>query len=179
VIAIENVRLFDEIQDKNRQLAEASEHKSQFVSSVSHELRTPLNAIIGLTEMMVNSASRFGTEKAKEPLQRVHRAGTHLLGLINQVLDLSKIEAGKDRARRGRHRDRHDGGAAGLFEEFSQADRTTAQRFGGTGIGLAITRKLARMMGGDVTVQAERAKDRSLRCAYRPDRTCTDQNFRC
>jgi signal transduction histidine kinase len=55
VIAIENVRLFDEIQDKNRQLAEASEHKSQFVSSVSHELRTPLNAIIGLTEMMVNS----------------------------------------------------------------------------------------------------------------------------
>ena len=55
MIAIENVRLFDEIQNKNRQLAEASEHKSQFVSSVSHELRTPLNAIIGLTEMMVNS----------------------------------------------------------------------------------------------------------------------------
>jgi GAF domain-containing protein len=94
-IAIENVRLFDEIQDKNRQLAEASEHKSQFVSSVSHELRTPLNAIIGLTEMMVKNAVRFGTEKAQEPLQRVNRAGTHLLGLINQVLDLSKIEAGK------------------------------------------------------------------------------------
>ena len=80
---------------KNRQLAEASEHKSQFVSSVSHELRTPLNAIIGLTEMMVTNAARFGTEKAQEPLQRVNRAGTHLLGLINQVLDLSKIEAGK------------------------------------------------------------------------------------
>src|SRR5262249_37188570 len=95
VIAIENVRLFDEIQDKNRQLAEASEHKSQFVSSMSHELRTPLNAIIGLTEMMVKNAARFGTEKAQEPLQRVNRAGTHLLGLINQVLDLSKIEAGK------------------------------------------------------------------------------------
>src|SRR5262249_41427254 len=95
VIAIENVRLFDEIQDKNRQLAEASEHKSQFVSSVSHELRTPPNAIIGLTDMLVTNAARFGTEKAKEPLQRVHRAGTHLLGLINQVLDLSKIEAGK------------------------------------------------------------------------------------
>jgi GAF domain-containing protein len=95
VIAIENVRLFDEIQDKNRQLAEASEHKSQFVSSVSHELRTPLNAIIGLTDMLVTNTARFGTEKAKEPLQRVHRAGTHLLGLINQVLDLSKIEAGK------------------------------------------------------------------------------------
>ena len=95
VIAIENVRLFDEIQDKNRQLQIASENKSQFVSSMSHELRTPLNAIIGLTEMMVKNASRFGTEKALEPLQRVNRAGTHLLGLINQVLDLSKIEAGK------------------------------------------------------------------------------------
>ena len=94
-IAIENVRLFDEIQEKNRQLAEASQHKSQFVSSMSHELRTPLNAIIGLTEMMVTNAARFGTEKALEPLQRVNRAGTHLLGLINQVLDLSKIEAGK------------------------------------------------------------------------------------
>src|SRR5258707_7262813 len=62
---------------------------------MSHEVRTPLNAIIGLTEMMFTNAGRFGTEKAQEPLQRVHRAGTHLLGLINQVLDLSKIEAGK------------------------------------------------------------------------------------
>jgi signal transduction histidine kinase/putative methionine-R-sulfoxide reductase with GAF domain len=95
VIAIENVRLFDEIQDKSRQLAEASERKSQFLASMSHELRTPLNAIIGLTEMMVSNAARFGTEKAQEPLQRVHRAGNHLLGLINEVLDLSKIEAGK------------------------------------------------------------------------------------
>jgi signal transduction histidine kinase len=95
VIAIENVRLFEEIQDKNRQLELASENKSQFVSSVSHELRTPLNAIIGLTEMMVTNAARFGTEKALEPLKRVNAAGTHLLGLINQVLDLSKIEAGK------------------------------------------------------------------------------------
>jgi GAF domain-containing protein len=94
-IAIENARLFDEIQVKNRQLQLASENKSQFVSSMSHELRTPLNAIIGLTEMMVANAARFGTERALEPLQRVNRAGTHLLGLINQVLDLSKIEAGK------------------------------------------------------------------------------------
>src|SRR6266478_5252979 len=95
VIAIENVPLFEEIQDKSKQLAQASERKSQFVASMSHELRTPLNAIIGLTEMMVTNATRFGTEKAQEPLQRVNRAGTHLLGLINQVLDLSKIEAGK------------------------------------------------------------------------------------
>jgi two-component system, NtrC family, sensor kinase len=242
VIAIENVRLFDEIQDKSRQLQMASENKSQFVSSMSHELRTPLNAIIGLTEMMVKNAARFGTEKAQEPLQRVNRAGTHLLGLINQVLDLSKIEAGKLelnpqtvqlaslindvistagqlaeqnknrlvvdapenlgaltvdpmrlrqillnllsnackftkegevtlRARRvANSRDWVelavvDTGIgmtaeqqAKLFEEFSQADVSTAQKFGGTGLGLAITRKLARMMGGDVTVTSEPGK---------------------
>jgi signal transduction histidine kinase len=242
VIAIENVRLFDEIQDKNRQLQMASEHKSQFVSSMSHELRTPLNAVIGLTEMMVKNAARFGTEKAQEPLQRVNRAGTHLLGLINQVLDLSKIEAGKlelnpqtvqlaplikdviDTAGQLAEQNKNrlvvdaqenlgaltvdpmrlrqillnllsnaskftkegevklaarkvsngshfvefavsDTGIgmtaeqqAKLFEEFSQADATTAQRFGGTGLGLAITRKLARMMGGDVTVTSEPGK---------------------
>jgi signal transduction histidine kinase len=242
VIAIENVRLFDEIQDKNRQLQMASENKSQFVSSMSHELRTPLNAIIGLTDMLVTNAARFGTEKAKEPLQRVHRAGTHLLGLINQVLDLSKIEAGKlelnpqtvelaplvndvtstaeQLAEQNKNRLVVDAqknlGAltvdpmrlrqillnllsnackftkagevkltarkvsngsnfvefavsdtgigmtaeqqAKLFGEFSQADATTAQKFGGTGLGLAITRKLARMMGGDVTVASEPGK---------------------
>jgi signal transduction histidine kinase len=242
VIAIENVRLFDEIQDKNRQLQLASEHKSQFVSSMSHELRTPLNAIIGLTDMLVTNAARFGTEKAQEPLQRVNRAGTHLLGLINQVLDLSKIEAGKLelnpqtvqltplinevigtagqlaeqnknrlvvdtqenlgaltidpmrlrqillnllsnackftkegevrlRARRAANgRDWIELAVADtgigmtpeqqakLFEEFSQADRMTAQRFGGTGLGLALSRKLARMMGGDVTVTSEPGK---------------------
>jgi two-component system, NtrC family, sensor kinase len=238
-LAIENVRLFDEIQDKNRQLQMASENKSQFVSSMSHELRTPLNAIIGLTEMMVKNAARFGTEKAQEPLQRVNRAGTHLLGLINQVLDLSKIEAGKlelnpqtvqlaplindvistagQLAEQNKNRlvvdaqenlgtltvdpmrlrqillnllsnackftkagevklaaRKVSNGSkfiefavsdtgigmtpeqqAKLFAEFSQADATTAQRFGGTGLGLAITRKLAHMMGGDVTVTSE------------------------
>jgi adenylate cyclase len=242
VIAIENVRLFDEIQDKNRQLAEASEHKSQFLASMSHELRTPLNAIIGLTEMMVSNAARFGTEKALEPLRRVNAAGTHLLSLINEVLDLSKIEAGKlelnpepvDLARlidevigtagglaeknqnrlvveaqenvgaltadsmrlkqillnllsnaykftkQGevalRVRKVADGRdwvelavadtgigltaeqQAKLFQEFTQADSLTARRYGGTGLGLALSRKLARMMGGDVTVTSEPGK---------------------
>ncbi len=95
VLAIQNARLFREIEDKSRQLQLASEHKSQFLASMSHELRTPLNAIIGLTEMMVTNAARFGTEKALEPLRRVNAAGTHLLSLINEILDLSKIEAGK------------------------------------------------------------------------------------
>src|SRR5262249_58595893 len=65
------------------------------VATRSQDCRTPWKAIMGLTEMMVSNPTRFGTEKAAEPLQRVHRAGAHLLGLINQVLDLSKIEAGK------------------------------------------------------------------------------------
>ena len=95
VLAIQNARLFSEIEEKSRQLETASQHKSRFLASMSHELRTPLNAIIGLTDMLVNNAPRFGTEKALEPLRRVHRAGTHLLELIKQVLDLSKIEAGK------------------------------------------------------------------------------------
>jgi signal transduction histidine kinase len=94
-VPCQNAHLFREIEEKSRQVVEASQNKSQFLSSMSHELRTPLNAIIGLTDMMVANAARFGTEKALEPLKRIHNAGTHLLGLINQVLDLSKIEAGK------------------------------------------------------------------------------------
>jgi signal transduction histidine kinase len=247
VIAIENVRLFDEIQHKNRQLAEASQNKSQFLSSMSHELRTPLNAIIGLTEMMVTNAARFGTEKALEPLRRVNAAGTHLLSLINEVLDLSKIEAGKldlnpepinlarlidevvgtarQLAEKNKNRlivetqenigalkvdpmrlkqillnllsnackftkegevalrvrkvaDGHDWvelavadtgigmtaeQQAKLFQDFTPADSLTARRYGGTGLGLALSRKLARMMGGDVTVTSEPGKGRCSR----------------
>ena len=92
-IAIENVRLFDEIQEKSRQLAEASQHKSQFLANMSHELRTPLNAIIGVTEMLREDAEAL--QQDTEPLDRVLGAGRHLLALINDILDLSKIEAGR------------------------------------------------------------------------------------
>jgi signal transduction histidine kinase len=94
-IAIENVRLFDEIQDKSRQLEEASQHKSQFLANMSHELRTPLNAILGYTELMADGAYGEPSEKMLEVLKRLETNGRHLLGLINDVLDLSKIEAGQ------------------------------------------------------------------------------------
>jgi signal transduction histidine kinase/CheY-like chemotaxis protein/HAMP domain-containing protein len=242
VAAIQNANLFAEVEEKSRQLEMASQHKTQFLANMSHELRTPLNAIIGLTEMMYTNAARFGTEKATEPLRRVNRAGTHLLGLINQVLDLSKIEAGKlelspesvsvaplvdeviGTARQLAEQNKNrlivecqenlgpltvdpmrlrqillnllsnackftkqgevalrvrtvvdgrdwiefavsDTGIgmtpeqqAKLFEEFTQADSSTARKYGGTGLGLAITRKLARMMGGDVTLTSEPGK---------------------
>ena len=242
VLAIKNARLFSEIEEKSRQLAEASQHKSQFLASMSHELRTPLNAIIGLTEMIVSNAAKFGAEKVQEPLRRVHGAGTHLLGLINEVLDLSKIEAGKlelnpEPVNLARLIDEVIGTAgqlaeknnnrlvmestdslgpltadpmrlkqillnllsnackftkdgevalrvhqvadgrdwielaiadtgigltpeqqAKLFQDFTQANSLTARRYGGTGLGLALSRKLARMMGGDVTVASEPGK---------------------
>jgi GAF domain-containing protein len=95
VIAIENVRLFDEIQDKSRQLEVASQHKSQFLANMSHELRTPLNAILGYTELMADGIYGELPEKTMAVLKRLESNGRHLLGLINDVLDLSKIEAGQ------------------------------------------------------------------------------------
>src|SRR5262249_5438494 len=95
VIAIENVRLFDEIQDKSHQLEVASQHKSQFLANMSHELRTPLNAILGYTELMADGAYGKPSEKMLGILKRLEANGKHLLGLINDVLDLSKIEAGQ------------------------------------------------------------------------------------
>ena len=238
VIAIENVRLFDEIQDKSRQLAEASQHKSQFLANMSHELRTPLNAIIGVSEMLREDAEAL--KQDTEPLDRVLGAGRHLLALINDILDLSKIEAGRMElhlesfavaplisdvvktieplatkntnqiavqydaeigmlyadqmrlrqallnlmsnankftdhgtitidARQGQEDGRDwitlavaDTGIGmtaeqigKLFQEFSQASSTTASKYGGTGLGLVISRRFCQMMGGDITVESE------------------------
>jgi GAF domain-containing protein len=94
-LAIQNARLFHEIEDKSRELAEASQHKSQFLANMSHELRTPLNAILGYTELMADGAYGEPSEKMLGILKRLEANGRHLLGLINDVLDLSKIEAGQ------------------------------------------------------------------------------------
>jgi len=95
VIAVENVRLFEEIQEKSRQVEEASRHKSQFLANMSHELRTPLNAILGYTELILDGIYGDAPDKMHNVLERVQSNGKHLLGLINDVLDLSKIEAGQ------------------------------------------------------------------------------------
>ncbi len=95
VLAIQNARLFREIEEKSRELAEASKHKSQFLANMSHELRTPLNAILGYAELMLDSIYGEPSDKMRTVLERLQRNGRHLLGLINDVLDLSKIEAGQ------------------------------------------------------------------------------------
>ena len=241
-LAIQNARLFRELEAKSRELEVASRHKSEFLANMSHELRTPLNAIIGYSEMLQEEAQEQHAEAFVPDLLRINAAGKHLLELINAVLDLSKIEAGKMElylesfdvgslvrdvaevleplAQRNSNRlevqcapdvgamradltklrqalfnllsnaskftergvvtvavtrepATADGGdsivfevrdtgigmtpeqMARLFEEFGQADASTTRRYGGTGLGLALSRRLCRMMGGDITVASE------------------------
>jgi len=95
VLAIQNARLFREIADKSEQLALASQHKSQFLANMSHELRTPLNAILGYAELLVDGIYGVLPDRPKGVLERIQNNGKHLLALINDVLDLAKIEAGQ------------------------------------------------------------------------------------
>jgi PAS domain S-box-containing protein len=230
-----------ELLEARRDAEAANSAKSQFLASMSHELRTPLNAILGYSEMLVEDAEDKGQPKFVPDLQKIHSAGSHLLTLINDVLDLSKIEAGKmeltpetfdvkatidevattvrplvernanelvvrrdgelgdmysdlTRTRQvllnllsnaakftengtitltAQRTQGNDGGevvvfsvsdtgigmtpeqAAKLFEPFSQAEATTANKYGGTGLGLAISRSFCRMMGGEVSLESE------------------------
>jgi GAF domain-containing protein/DNA-binding response OmpR family regulator len=240
VLAIQNARLFREIEDKSRQLEVAGRHKSEFLANMSHELRTPLNAIIGYSEMLQEEAAELGAAGFVPDLKKIHAAGKHLLELINAVLDLSKIEAGKMElyletfpvptliqdiaaaiqplaAKNGNRLEVRCDAAAGamradltkvrqalfnllsnackftdhgivsltaarepagggdwvtfrvsdtgigmtpeqmtkLFQEFSQADAATTRKYGGTGLGLALSQRLCRMMGGAITVESE------------------------
>ena len=95
VIAIQNARLFNEIQDKSRQLEVANKHKSEFLANMSHELRTPLNAIIGFSEVLLEKLFGDINDKQQDYLTDIYTSGKHLLGLINDILDLSKVEAGR------------------------------------------------------------------------------------
>ena len=103
-LAIQNARLFREIEDKSRQLEIASQHKSEFLANMSHELRTPLNAIIGFSEVLAERMFGEVNEKQAEYLADILESGRHLLSLINDILDLSKIEAGRMELEPGRVR---------------------------------------------------------------------------
>jgi signal transduction histidine kinase/putative methionine-R-sulfoxide reductase with GAF domain len=233
-LAIHNARLFQVLEVQGRALEAASQHKSQFLANMSHELRTPLNAIIGYCEMLQEEAEDTGDEVYLPDLQRINAAGKHLLGLINDILDLSKIEAGRmdlfvepfevgqlvrdveaiakplvdkngnalaidcpedvgamqadltkvrqtlfnllsnaakftDHGTIGLTVKREPGDwltfavsdtgigmteeqLGRLFEAFSQAEASTRSKYGGTGLGMAISRHFCRLMGGDLTV---------------------------
>ena len=94
-IGDQNARLFREIEDKSRQIETANRHKSEFLANMSHELRTPLNAIIGFSEVLLDPSLKVTDEERSQFLTDVLSSGKHLLGLINEILDLAKIEAGK------------------------------------------------------------------------------------
>jgi GAF domain-containing protein len=238
VIAIENARLFSELQAKTEELEIASRHKSEFLANMSHELRTPLNAIIGYAELIAEECADLGTEEFLPDLGKIRSAGQHLLTLISGILDLAKVEAGRmdvfvetvdiaamvsevDQIVRplveknrnsfvidcpgdvgtfdtdlvkvkqvlfnlfsnaakftedgtitlavARRTDpaglgtvefavtdtgigMTDEQQAKLFEAFSQADVSTTRKYGGTGLGLALSRSFCQMLGGDITV---------------------------
>ena len=234
-IAIENVRLFNEIQQKSRQLEVASRHKSEFLAHMSHELRTPLNAIIGFTRIVMRRSRESLEPRQYENLDKILASGEHLLALINAILDLSKVEAGRVEVHAGEialaplleqclrtveplvradavslvrefdgplppmsvdeeklrqivtnllsnaakftargsirlHAHAANGSVAiavcdtgigiapdklgVIFEEFEQADASSTRVYGGTGLGLTIARRLARLMGGDIEARS-------------------------
>ncbi len=176
-LAIQNARLFREIEDKSRQLETASKHKSQFLANMSHELRTPLNAILGYTELIADKIYGEVPEKMREVLERVEKSGRHLLGLINDILDLSKIEAGQltlalDRLLDGRRRAERRGlrRGAGREKKLELAVTVDPDLPLGHGDQRRLTQVVLNLVGnalkftdaGHVAVRASRADDAFL-----------------
>jgi len=256
VLAIQNARLFREIEEKGEQLEQASQHKSQFLANMSHELRTPLNAIIGYSEILQEDAADLGHENLVTDSKKIESAGRHLLGLINDILDLSKVESGKmdlyiedvelvpmleevrsiirplaekngnatefrmaenlgtmrtdrtklkqsllnilsngskfmengrltlvaERFKTDKPKVRFIVTDTGigmteeqlgrLFQAFSQADASTTKKYGGTGLGLVITRSFCQLLGGDITVTSRPGEGSTFTITL-PDRPLT------
>jgi signal transduction histidine kinase len=137
-LALQNARLFREIADKSRQLEAASRHKSEFLANMSHELRTPLNAILGFSEVLAERMFGEVNEKQAEYLQDILSSGRHLLSLINDILDLSKVEAGRLELELGRfHLPTALDNALTLIRERASPARDQAHPDGGRGGGWA------------------------------------------
>ena len=256
VLAFQNARLFSEIEKKSQQLETANQHKSQFLANMSHELRTPLNAIIGYSEILQEDVADLGRDNLVPDLRKIEGAGRHLLSLINEILDLSKVEAGRmdifledveivplleevraiivplaekngnaveyraadnlgsmrtdrtklkqsllnilsnankftengrvtlvtERIENGQTAVRFAISDTGigmseeqlgrLFQAFTQAETTTSQKYGGTGLGLVITRNFCQLLGGDVTVASKPGEGSTFTITL-PDRPTT------
>jgi len=256
VLAFQNARLFSEIEKKSQQLETANQHKSQFLANMSHELRTPLNAIIGYSEILQEDVADLGRDNLVPDLRKIEGAGRHLLSLINDILDLSKVEAGRmdifledveivplleevraiivplaekngnaveyrvadnlgsmrtdrtklkqsllnilsnankftengrvtlvtERIENGQTAVRFAISDTGigmseeqlgrLFQAFTQAETTTSQKYGGTGLGLVITRNFCQLLGGDVTVASKPGEGSTFTITL-PDRPTT------
>jgi signal transduction histidine kinase len=181
-LAIQNARLFREIADKSRQLEAASRHKSEFLANMSHELRTPLNAIIGFSEVLAERMFGEVNEKQAEYLQDILSSGRHLRSLINDILDLSKVEAGRLELELGRfHLPTALDNALTLVRERATRHGITLTQTVDAGVGdivaderkvkqIPVRNLIGRCRGGSTVGSTVRGRSPNLRCNGRGTR---------